>query len=290
MSSTRVPPRPHVASPGANNGAHAEPASAESSLDPTDWASARALAHQALDEALDSLQSVRDRPVWQPVPAEVKQALAEALPVKGQGMEEAFRQFQTQVFPYATGNFHPRFFGWVHGSGTVSGILSEMLAATMNSNCGGRDHGAVYVERCVVEWCKQMFRFPSTASGLLVSGTSMGTLIALTVARNKMAGWDVRQEGLGAQGQKLRLYASTEAHESIVKAMEVLGLGRACIRRVAVDGEFRIDLVDLQRPGPDCPAGRSMVPCRRGFWGAGGAERRAAATAQGSRTGRLHRF
>jgi aromatic-L-amino-acid/L-tryptophan decarboxylase len=122
-----------------------------------------------------------------------------------------------------------------------------MLAATMNSNCGGRDHGAVYVERCVVEWCKQMFRFPSTASGLLVSGTSMGTLIALTVARNKMAGWDVRQEGLGAQGQKLRLYASTEAHESIVKAMEVLGLGRACIRRVAVDGEFRIDLVDLQR-------------------------------------------
>ncbi len=247
MNSSRIPPRPEGSSPGLNHGEHPAAGHDESSLDPSDWTRARALAHQALDEALDFIQSARERPVWQPVPGEVKKALSEPLPIKGQGLAAAYRQFQTQVLPYSTGNTHPRFFGWVHGSGTVTGILSEMLAATMNSNCGGRDHGAVYVERCVVEWCKQMFGYPATASGVLVSGTSMGTFIALTVARNKMAGWNVRQEGINTRGTKLRLYASTEAHESVFKAMEVLGLGRAGVHQVAVDSDFRMDLADLQR-------------------------------------------
>jgi glutamate/tyrosine decarboxylase-like PLP-dependent enzyme len=217
------------------------------SLDPGDWSDARALAHQALDEALDYLQRVRDRPVWQPTPLAIKKQLAEALPSEGQGLEATLEQFHKQVLPYSTGNVHPRFFGWVHGTGTVAGVLAEMLAATMNSNCGGRDHGAVYVERCVVNWCREMFGYPETASGILVSGTSMGTTVALTVARNAKAGWDVRKEGLNGQCRKLVMYASTEAHESIVKAAEFLGLGRSGVRRIPVDNEFRMDLPALSR-------------------------------------------
>jgi aromatic-L-amino-acid/L-tryptophan decarboxylase len=249
MSSNWVHPRPGVPSQAPKHGAVAEGQSlpAESSLDPKDWAGARALAHQALDEALDFLQSVRERPVWQPVPPALKQQLAEPLPVKGQGMEATYEQFLQEVLPYATGNIHPRFFGYVHGTGTVSGVLAEMLAATMNSNCGGRDHGAVYVERCVIDWCKQMFGYPEAASGILVSGTSMGTFVALTVARNAKAGWDVRQDGLNGQGKKLVMYASTEGHESIVKAAEVLGIGRAGIRRIPVDDHFRMNLAELER-------------------------------------------
>jgi glutamate/tyrosine decarboxylase-like PLP-dependent enzyme len=214
-------------------------------LDPGDWAKTRALAHKALDEALDFIQFVRARPVWQPVPQAVKKQIAEPLPLEGQAMEETYRQFQERILPYSTGNTHPRFLGWVHGGGTVGGLVSEMLAATMNSNCGGRDHGAVYVERCVVDWCKEMLHYPASASGLLVSGTSMGTFVALTVARNSMAGYDVRQEGL--KTHSLMLYASTETHESAVKAAEVLGLGRANIHRIRVDGDFRMDLQELQK-------------------------------------------
>lgn len=249
MNSHRVLPKPGASSQAAPAGAAAEgkPLPAEASLDPQDWARTRALAHQALDEALDFIHTVRERPVWQAVPEELKKQLAEPLPLKGQGLQETYQQFQQQVLPYATGNVHPRFFGWVHGSGTVPGILSEMLAATMNSNCGGRDHGAVYVERCVINWCKQMFGYPEKASGILVSGTSMGTLVALTVVRNAMAGWDVRQEGLNGQGRQLVLYASTEAHESIAKAAEVLGLGRAQVRWVPVNAAFEIDLAELRK-------------------------------------------
>src|SRR5262249_43339818 len=145
----------------SNNGKHL---SSERSLDPTDWDEARAVAHQALDRALDFLESVRDRPVWRAVPEAVRKKLLEPLPTDPQELEDVLLEFEKLVLPYATGNVHPRFFGWVHGTGTLAGVLAEMLAATMNSNCGGRDHGAVYVERAVVEWCKQAFGFPQKAS------------------------------------------------------------------------------------------------------------------------------
>ena len=64
--------------------------------------------------------------------------------------------------PYATGNTHPRFFGWVHGSGLPSGLLAEIAAAGMNSNCGGRDHIANYVEQAVIEWSRDVFGLPET--------------------------------------------------------------------------------------------------------------------------------
>src|SRR5579883_2975693 len=124
----------------------------EYTLDPEDWEQFSALAHKALDEAIDSLKDVRQRPVWKPVPADIKNSLAEPLPQEGIGMDEAYSQFRNWIFPYPTGNIHPRFWGWVHGTGTATGILTEMLAAAMNSNCGGRDHGALYVERAVLDW------------------------------------------------------------------------------------------------------------------------------------------
>jgi aromatic-L-amino-acid/L-tryptophan decarboxylase len=123
----------------------------------------------------------------------------------------------------------------------ASGIVSEMLAAALNSNCGGRDHGALYVERCVLNWCKQLFGYGEQSSGLLVSGTSMATLVALTVARNALAGGDVRREGLHEEARKMVAYTSVETHESVLKALEMLGLGGASLRRIPVDGGMRID-------------------------------------------------
>jgi len=70
-------------------------------------------------------------------------------------------------------------------AGNAAGILPEITAAAMNANLGGRDHGAIYVERQVLHWCRQMMGFPSDASGLIVSGTSMATIIALKTARDR---------------------------------------------------------------------------------------------------------
>jgi glutamate/tyrosine decarboxylase-like PLP-dependent enzyme len=218
---------------------------AETSLDPSDWDALGVLAHQVLDDAIKFVRTVRDRPVWQPVPREIQEELLEPLPEEPLDIRDTYQQFQKRIFPYATGNIHPRFFGWVHGNGMVTGILSEMLAAAMNSNCGGRDHAALYVERCIMEWCKQLFDFPPAATGVLLSGTSMGSLVALAVARNAKAGWDVREEGVSG-GKRLVAYASVEVHESIAKAIELLGIGRRSLRLIAVDRCFRMDLQELR--------------------------------------------
>jgi glutamate/tyrosine decarboxylase-like PLP-dependent enzyme len=207
----------------------------DDSLDPAAWQAFKKLAHRLLDDALDQLRTVRDRPVWQPVPDAVRQALAQPLPVQGQGIERTCRELRELILPYPTGNAHPRFWGWVHGSGTPGGILAELIAAAMNANCGGRDHGAVYVERQVIAWCRELFKFPDGASGIVVSGTSLATLIGLAVARHHLAGADVRAEGLPGVPAPLVGYASVEAHGSVMRAFEILGLAQmlcAASRRI----------------------------------------------------------
>jgi aromatic-L-amino-acid/L-tryptophan decarboxylase len=222
------------------------PAAPPGSLDPADWDAFARLAHHVLDEALAYLRTVGERPVWQPVPDGVREAFRAPLPVAGQGAEATAAEALRRVLPYPTGNIHPRFFGWVHGSGTAGGLLAELLAAAMNANCGGREHGAIHVERQVIEWCRQLFDFPEGASGLLVSGTSMATLIGLAVARHHLAGCDVRGEGIAAVPARLVGYASQTAHGSVARAFELLGLGRHALRSIPTGADHRLDVEQLK--------------------------------------------
>src|SRR5271157_4570848 len=204
----------------------------EESLDPQDWEAMRALGHRMVDDMMTYLQTVRERPVWQPMPNRVKENLKKHLPIDPQSPEDAYQDFVENVLPYPLGNIHPRFWGWVMGNGTPFGVLAEMLAATMNPNLGGGDHVANNVELQVLDWCKEMLGFPLSASGLLVSGGSMANFVGLTVARDTMAGFAIRRQGLHAAPKRLVLYGSVEMHSSIEKAVDLLGLGRDALRMI----------------------------------------------------------
>ncbi len=218
----------------------------EESLDPESWDAMRALGHRMVDDMMGFLEQVRDRPAWQPVPDSAKAALARPIPRAPEGAEQAYADFLTHVLPYPLGNIHPRFWGWVIGTGTPLGALSEMLAAVMNPNVGGGDHGANYVERQVLEWCRELFGFPDGASGILVSGGSMANLVGLAVARNEGAGYDVRRQGVAAAPAPFTIYGSAEMHSSIQKAVELLGFGSEALRLVPVNAGFEIDADALE--------------------------------------------
>lgn len=215
-------------------------------LDPENWAELRAQAHVMLDDALDYIRTVRDRPVWQPIPESVRAQFQAPLPQAPQPLAEVYADYVESVLPYAAGNVHPGFMGWVHGGGTVEGMLAEMLAGALNANLGGRDHMPVEVERQITRWAAQMFSFPAEASGVFVTGTSMANLLAVLIARTSRLGTEVRRDGM-AGATTLRAYASTGAHGCIARAMDFSGLGTGALRLVPADAGFRLDVPALRR-------------------------------------------
>ena len=170
-----------------------ERAPIDETLDPADWDEYRRLGHRMVDDMLEYLRTVRDRPVWRPVPEGVAASFREPLPTSPSPAAEVYEAFLERVLPYPTGNIHPRFWGWVMGTGTPGAMLAEMLAAGMNLNQGGGAQAGALVERQVIDWCKAMLSFPASASGILVSGGSMANLVGMTVARNSRTGFDVQE-------------------------------------------------------------------------------------------------
>mgnify|MGYP001827221379 FL=1 len=218
----------------------------EGDLDPVDWTRYRELAHEVFGQSLDFVQDVRERPVWREPTEDVVRAFSKPLPVTGVGPHAATREILEQVYPFANGNLHPRFFGWVHGAGTVGGVLASTMEAALNSNLAGRNHAPVLVERQVIEWCRQIFGLPPDSSGVLVSGTSMASLVGIAVARHSAIGPQLRRKGLQASDRTLVGYTSAEAHSCNTKAFELLGLGGDNLRSIPVDEDFRMRIDHLE--------------------------------------------
>ncbi|HEX3548800.1 MAG TPA: aminotransferase class V-fold PLP-dependent enzyme [Candidatus Elarobacter sp.] len=216
----------------------------DGSLDPKDWNAFRALLHQAADAVVDDLAGARDGPAWRPIPDAVKAALAEAPPAAGEPLGATLARFDALIRPYPTGNRHPRFFGWVHGAGNAAGVLAELLAAGMNANVGGREHAAVYVERAMIAWFRDLFGFPHSSGGIVTTGTSMGNLLGIVAARDAALGTTARARGVA--GAHLTAYAARGAHDSVAKAMRVAGLGEDALRLVRVDDSGGMDAASLR--------------------------------------------
>jgi len=226
-------------------------------LDPRDWDAFRKLSHATLDDALDYLESVRERPAWQEVPDAVRARLRESLPREPKPLEDVYREFVELILPYGSGNIHPRFFGWAQGAGTPTGALADFLASVMNPNVGGRNHGAIYVERAVIEWFRELFAFPQGSSGVLTVGTSAANLIAVLVARTRLLGPTARETGVGADGGRLVGYASAATHSCVRRAFEISGLGSASLRVLATDSLHRLEPALVARAvSEDRAAGR----------------------------------
>ena len=219
----------------------------EETLDPKDWEQSRILAHQMVDDAIDYLQTVRDRPVWQDMPATVREQLQKPLPEEATDLNQVYQSLMDNVMPYPMGNIHPRFWMWYMGSSNFTGAMGDFMAAIVGSNLGGGNHAAAMVDRQVVDWCKQMVGFPISSSGTLVSGGSMANIICLTVARNVMADVDVRAHGVKGITHPLKFYASDQVHSCHQKGLEVLGLGEHSLTKIKSNSAFELDIEALEQ-------------------------------------------
>jgi len=192
------------------------------------------------------------RPVFQRMEESEREALMNLpLPAIPLSADEILRFLGQQILPHPMGNGHPRFFGWVNSPPDMLAVITEILAAAMNPSCAGGDHAAIYLEHCVIRWLMQLLGFPiDGGAGLLVSGGSAASLTALAAARHRalvQLGIDVRRQGISGAHAKLRVYASTQVHTCVQKAIELLGLGSDSIRWIAIDEDCRISLDALRQ-------------------------------------------
>jgi aromatic-L-amino-acid decarboxylase len=220
----------------------------ERSLDPDDWEALRSLGHCAVNDMIEYLRTVRERPVWRPVPESARRLFDEPLPEQAKDREEVYAEVKEQVLPYPTGNIHPRFWSWVGGTGTPTQLVADIVISAMNSgNLGFDEVSSTYVELQLLEWLKQLLEFPAESSGLLVSGGSMANLVGLAVARTHVAPYDIRETGVDTSAHpRLMYYASTETHSSVRKAIELMGLGEESLRLIPIGRDFTIDVNGLR--------------------------------------------
>src|SRR4051794_15267274 len=205
--------------------------------------------HMLVDGVADHLAALPSRPVWQPVPDALRERLLDLpLPEDGSSLDDLVAFALRDVLPYAMGNGHPGFFGWVNPPPSPAGVAASLAAAAMNPSVVAGDHADVHLERAGVRWLAELVGFPhAPGGGLLTSGASAATIVCLAGARGRAlaaAGHDVRRDGL-AGAPRLIAYVPAEAHSCVRRALELLGLGSRAMREVPLE-DGRLDATALR--------------------------------------------
>ncbi len=214
-----------------------------------DWSPerARAFADRVLDLYASLLAELPDGPVSPSVTtAGVRAAVALDVPEEPLGDEALLAHLQA-ILDHSLRPGSGGFLAYISGAGTVPGAVADLLASGLNANVGGwmLSPAATEIELQLVRWLAGRFGLPAGAGGQLVSGGSLANLSALKLARDH-ADPDVRVNGLRG-GSTLTVYASEEAHFTIDRAADALGLGESAVRKVAVDDRLAMRVDHLER-------------------------------------------
>ncbi len=206
----------------------------------------RAEAHRLVDWMADYMAGVEAYPVRAQVsPGEILARLPEAPPRQGEPMEAIFADFKADVLPGMTHWQHPSFFAYFPANASPPSILAEMLTATLGAQCmlWETSPAASEMEGRMMDWLRSMIGLPEGFTGVIQDSATSATLVALLCARERATEGRGNAEGLaalGAEGQKLTVYVSEEAHSSIEKGMKVAGYGTAGLRKIAADEDFAL--------------------------------------------------
>ncbi|MGB5661157.1 MAG: aminotransferase class V-fold PLP-dependent enzyme [Thermoanaerobaculia bacterium] len=212
----------------------------------------RQLGHQVVNRIAELLESLPGRPVTPAdTPGTIRQALraSRGLPEHGVEAGPLLEETTRLLFDHSLFNGHPRFLGYITSAPAPIGMLGDLIAAAVNPNVGAWPIApmATEIEAQTVRWIAELIGYPVDAGGLLVSGGNLANIVCFLAARSSKASWKLQAKGLAANpAGPLRVYASTEVHTWINKAMDISGLGTESLRWIQVDDESRMDLASLK--------------------------------------------
>jgi aromatic-L-amino-acid decarboxylase len=131
----------------------------------------------------------------------------------------------------------PRFFAFVGSSGLEIGVLGDLLASCFDVNLALWAGGASEVEEQAVRWVSEFIGFPA-AAGAFTSGGTISNVTALAAARERALP-GTRRTGM-RDAPRGALYCSREAHYSVVRSAELLGIGAEQVRALPIDEHRRV--------------------------------------------------
>lgn len=198
-------------------------------VDPENLSELSSDLHDLLDTCVENMKSTRED-LWNPPNnKELAESFSLSASADACDTKDVYDKLRS-IMPYGTNQKHPRWWGWVNGGGNFTAVGAELVAATINTNMGGRNQGCVEVERAVIEFLVNLAGMDAQkAFGVLTTGTSQATVLAMAAARAKKFGIDVKKKGIRALPE-ISVYVKDGAHVCVAKAIELLGHGSDSMR------------------------------------------------------------
>nr|MBA3257889.1 aspartate aminotransferase family protein [Gemmatimonadales bacterium] len=200
--------------------------------------------HELVDWIADYFSHVGELPVTPAVrPGEIRRRLPESPPAQGEPFDALFRDFREIILPGMTHWNHPGWFAYFPGNNSPPSVLGEMLTAAMGAQCmsWATSPAATELEQLVMDWIRKMMGLPGEFTGVIQDTASTATLVALLSARERATGGRSGARGLADAGPPLTVYASSEAHSSIDKGVQLAGYGLERLRHIPGDSAYAMD-------------------------------------------------
>jgi aromatic-L-amino-acid/L-tryptophan decarboxylase len=199
---------------------------------------------QLIDWIADYLDHPERYPVLSRVkPGEVKDQLPARPPTTPESFDAILQDFNDVIMPGITHWNHPAFMAYFGTTGSLPGILGELLTAGVNANgmLWRTSPSVTELEEVVLDWLRQMVGLPDSFKGVIMDTASISSMIAVAAAREAL-NLRIREEGMAGRSDlpRLTMYTSEQSHSSIEKGGIVLGIGQQNVRKIEVDADFRM--------------------------------------------------
>ena len=206
------------------------------------------------------LETLQSRPIAAKASlSELRQRLEKPLPEAGMAAEAVIEELVRDTEGGILGSASGRFFGWVIGGTLPVALAADWLTSAWDQNSASNltAPAEAVVEEVCGAWIKEVLGIPKSASFAFVTGCQMAHTTALAAARHELLrrrGWEVESAGL-AGAPRLRILATANRHESIMRSARLLGIGTDAFEYVPADdmGRMQPAMLEgvLQRMGSD---------------------------------------
>ena len=194
------------------------------------------MADAVVERCIEHIAGVERQPSCGDVDAAALcRTLREPAPERGVALDALLDQLFRDWIPRSLTTIGPGYLAYIPGGGIYPAALADFISNTTNRFTGVwfAAPALVQLEANALDWLRDWMGFPPSARGLFTTGGSMATFNAIVCARERHLGADIRRG---------TLYASDQAHHSVLKAAKLAGVMPDRVRPIASDDRYRLRL------------------------------------------------